>query len=454
MPHQERGVVFIVSLLVITSLMALTAVGLTRSMTELAVSNRSVAAQQAFYLAEAGLDAGMQWLNAQSSPPGCPIVDGLCDPSYTIPTPLSVPQSLGNVGSYVVTIDPADTNPTTHIDDYTVRATATTTGVPLTRTLASLIRTESFARFAWFENNDRTRVGNLRNWFITGSVVRGPFHSNGQLNVFENPIFQGPVSTVAGTVNCWRGCPPYDPHSPSPPNDNPDFQQGIGLGAAAIQMPNPSLNELEGYASLVVNGNTTIELAGNTMLVTNSALGWSNNPVNVTSNPVVFVKSGDLTLIGGTLDGQLTLGSQQNILIANHVRYTCNPEDPATDSDCINGATGKVEYNDDLLGLVAKKSVVVSQNAPANLTIQATVMAVQESFELENNLNVPPKGNLHVFGGIIQNWIGITGWFNPSTGQVIKGYYEDYWYDERLLNTSPPYYPTTGQYQGVIWLDQ
>jgi hypothetical protein len=111
---------------------------------------------------------------------------------------------------------------------------------------------------------------------------------------------------------------------------------------------------------------------------------------------------------------------------------------------------GQYDYDDDLLGLVAKKSVRVSASAPNDLTIQATVMAVEGAFKVDNYWVQPPKGTLHVYGGIIAKYGGYTGVFSPSSG-LTAGYMEQHGYDQRLLNIAPPFYPTTGRYEGVWW---
>ncbi len=61
-PRHANGFVLILCLFVLTSLLGLTAVGLTRSSTEFSVSSQSAAMTQAFYLAEAGLDAKLAQL--------------------------------------------------------------------------------------------------------------------------------------------------------------------------------------------------------------------------------------------------------------------------------------------------------------------------------------------------------------------------------------------------------
>ncbi len=63
MMRHKRGSVLLLSLFVVTFLVGLNAVSITRTMTELNVANRSLALSRAFHLAEAGVDQALTALN-------------------------------------------------------------------------------------------------------------------------------------------------------------------------------------------------------------------------------------------------------------------------------------------------------------------------------------------------------------------------------------------------------
>ena len=182
------------------------------------------------------------------------------------------------------------------------------------------------------------------------------------------------------------------------------------------------------------------------MLVTNPVSGWVNQPLPLPTNGAVFVNGGNLT-VSGTLKGQLTLGTSQNVIVANAVRYNCNP---LTQTDVTNQPCSPT----DLLGIVAEQNIVVSRSAPYDVTIHASVMALNESFTVERWWEGPPKGTLSVLGGIIQTRRGPVGTFNGGTGAKLSGYTKDYRYDVRLSNMAPPFYPTTTRYQGRLWQEE
>jgi len=172
------------------------------------------------------------------------------------------------------------------------------------------------------------------------------------------------------------------------------------------------------------------------MTVTNANKGWVNQNIAPPSNKAIFVTGGDLT-VSGTLNGQLTMGTNKDIVIPNNILYSDNPRTNP-------GST-------DMLGLIAEKDVVISQTAPNNVEVDASVMALGNSFIVENWWEGPAKGTLSVYGGIIQRERGPVGTFSSSTGNKLSGYSKDYNYDPRLIASPPPFYPTTGDYVSLSW---
>ncbi len=427
-PRRVRGIVLITALMLITGMAALISVSLTRSMTEVRAANAFAASQQAFHQAEGGLDVGLHWLATRGAPPSCAANDPTCsvlDQTLALPT-----------GTQQITIKPSTQNATSYVDNFTVSTTSSSSGTTITKQLNLMVHVESFARYAYFSNHEKS-AGGQTIWFASGGVIEGPLHSNDQLHIAGTPTFKGPVSSVATTLDYLNG---------GPPNDKPDFQDTLKLGADAIQLPNPDLTELKAASSLVLKGDTTVKFNGNWIQVTNNNV---TSVVQVKDCPALFVDGGNLTVAGGTLDGQMTVATNQSISITDSVIYKCDPTQGKADPDCIN-SDGVVAYDDDVLGMVAKQDVTVSKKAPNDVTIHATMMAIQGSFGVEN-YNVNKKGTLTILGGILQDTRGAVGTFSGST--TVSGYQKSYHYDTRLLNMSPPYYPTIGKYQTVLWQD-
>jgi len=425
----QRGFILVLSYLFLTFLVMWAAVGFGRSATELDASERYTGTSQGFHIAEAALDDGARWLQGLPAPPSGTLSFDACVNGVP-PLCAACPCQLNGV-SYTVTVDPDDNNPTSFLDLYTVTATSTSSGLQSSRRILGILQTESFARYSYFTNYEEMSSG-TNIWFTTRDHLQGPVHSNDQFNIAGNPIFDGLLSSANSAIN-YKNPPPTG-------GNNPQFNGGLSLGADAISLPLSSTQLRVAAASASGNwfsGNTAIALQSNgTMLVTNAAMGWANEPRPLPVNGALFVNGGNVT-VSGTLDGQLTIGASDDVIVTNNV--TC-AVDPKTNPS-----------SDDILGLVAERNVVISQAAPFDLTIQASVTALASSFTVENWWVGPPKGDLHIYGGIIQDRRGPVGTFNSSTGDKVSGYSKDYQYDSRFSSTAPPFYPTTGDYNEVLW---
>ncbi len=429
MMRNSRGIVLISCYLLLTALLGWTAVSWVRTSTDQRAAQFSSRSAAAFHLSEAGLDAALRWLRAQPSPPA-----GIA--SFD---PFGGPQALAN-GTYTVTIDPDDNNPTSYVDLFTITATGQTNAFSqIVRRVLGVLRTESFSRYAYFTNSERLPSG-TRVWFTGNDHLQGPVHSNDQFNIAGSPVFDGPVSSAAASIN-YKNPPPAG-------GNNPRFNGGLTLGAQAVQLPLSATALRVAAASAGgqwYDGNTTLALQSDVscgalpppcLLVTNPVLGWVNSPRPLPATGAIFVNGGNAS-VSGKLGGQLTIGTSRDLIITNNLRYANNPQTNP--------------QSNDVLGLIAEGNVVIAQTAPYNLQVQASIMALNTSFSVENWWVGPPKGVLNVYGGIIQKNRGAVGTFSSSTGQKLSGYSKDYWFDTRLANLAPPFYPTSGQYQLVSW---
>jgi hypothetical protein len=149
------------------------------------------------------------------------------------------------------------------------------------------------------------------------------------------------------------------------------------------------------------------------------------------------------------VDGRVTLAAlgdaslkQGNIYIENDIRYATDPR---------KGETSNI------LGLIAENNVIIEDNAANNsdVVIQASIFCRNGGLTAENYGSRPVSGILDLLGGIIQYKRGAVGTFSSSGGKpVIKtGYHKNYRYDDRFYLDSPPYYPWTGNYQIVSWIE-
>lgn len=424
MTKNKKGIVLITSYIVITVLTILGAAFVSRSISEARIAEHEKNYVQAFYLAEAGIDYALAQLR-----------DGTLSGEKTA--------SLENIGTYSCTWQRIGSSP-----QWETISSGFVGDVE--RKVRVELQPDTFARYLYFTDDEHFRWygSKLAVWFVTGDSLGGPLQTNSHFHisgdpVFSDPNFHKPVKSEDDFITYMNGGSPINSTSVSnPPRDNPDFQEGLDLGADRAPFPSKAL-ELRTAAvhdGLMLTGPTTITLRSDgTMDITNPHNGWVNHNTTLPPNGALFVEGGDLS-ISGTLNGQLSLGTNRNIIITSNIIYNNNPR--------INPAST------DTLGLIAERDVVISQGAPYNLEIDASTMALGNSFTVENYWQGPAKGTLTVYGGIIQDERGPVGTFNPDTNTKVSGYSKNYLYDSRLMTSPPPFYPTTGDYVMVSWREE
>ena len=300
------------------------------------------------------------------------------------------------------------------------------------------LRNMSWAQYAlWYDREALSLV------IAAGDRFRGQVYSRPQLRFTNVNIatqgqarFYERVWTVADSIQCDSGA-------------NPVFDKGLVTGAHEQNMASVDLAALKAVAQnhaggLLLKGDAKIELRGTTMFITNVERGWENQVVAIPTNGVVYAESytytemyydrynrrqyrtvtepGNIDISAPqTFSGNLTLIAENNINIVGHVRYG---RDPLTDP-----------ASTDSLGLIAKKNAVVEAVAPNNLEIYAHIICRDGGFGVKNYDRGSFRGTLKVVGGIanlIRNAVGTT---SPS------GYLKNYIFDSRLTRNPPPFYP-------------
>src|ERR1035437_5006508 len=192
--------------------------------------------------------------------------------------------------------------------------------------------------------------------------------------------------------------------------------------------------------------------------------GQSNTP---DSEADVFVQ--------GQLSGQLTIGSLNNIIIDGNVTYQdCTSwlgtaqQSPCKYSSGTNDSLGLIAYNyvevdhpqvrnkygqllgnllpvcgiADGFGVKLPPPLCDPAGPGINLTIDASILALNQSFVVNNFALGSPEGNLYVYGAIAQFARGPVGTYN--SGGLVSGYTKGYTWDPRLALFSPPSYLQPG----------
>lgn len=321
-----------------------------------------------------------------------------------------------------------------------LRITATGTYAGKSTTAVVLMAKSAFSEFAYFTNVEPLI------YFITGDTLKGPIHTNGQFHISGDPVFYGLVSSVASS---WYG------------SGHPQFKGGTNFGCPNIQLPT-DLSILEGQAQnggTSFQGNVNLEFLNNGtfnwevfhtetqtvkikdkwVTITNTVIDSSGNVDIAATNGVIATENGADVHVKGILDGQVTVLSEGNIWIEDDIVYKQNP---LTDYTA-----------DDLLGLISKNNIYVADNAANqnNCIINATLMALNTSFSVQNYNTGTLRGTLTIVGGIVQNQRGPVG---TMRGGIIKtGYLKKYIYDQRFLTQAPPNYPVFSRTSVISWYE-
>jgi len=313
--------------------------------------------------------------------------------------------------------------------DITITSTGTVGGVSHTVVLHG-VQHVTWAKYALWYYSEPTTL-----WMVPGEYFKGPVASKPQLHFHNKDLStKGQVHFYDKARTSYATIEKYN-------NDSaikPIFDFGLVTSATIDSIATIDFSALLATATasgLVLQGPTTISASGSTLKITNSKKGWTNQSVSIPAGGLIYVQTystksgtttttynGDITLSATNgLTGRLTLVADNDINIANHVRYTANPSTDSTSKDA--------------LGLIAKQDVVVQSTAPNNLEIYAHIICQNGGFGVDGYSSGSSKGTLTVYGGIVNYTRNAVGTTTPT------GYVKNYIYDGRFTKNPPPSYP-------------
>ena len=298
----------------------------------------------------------------------------------------------------------------------------------------------SFAKYAYFSDSEGANI-----WWTTKDTVWGPFHTNGQLRVADNPVFFGKV-TIDGSLV-------YYSHSA-----HPEFYGGLETGVH-IDIPDNGVSNVAAAAATngaVFSGHSTVYLEFRSDSVryryaTSGAGSTWNYALTSEFAPNGTIFAEDATLrIKGEVKGQYTIGvsgtggERGKVYLDGDVYYHDNPQTNPNSTD--------------MLGIVALRDVVITDNSTNNndITIQAAIYCETGSFTADNYQNRGVDGDINLYGGITQYTRGPVGVFKTDwwgNSYIVDGFSKRYKYDGRLMTSSPPMFPGTGKIEIVSWFE-
>ena len=326
-----------------------------------------------------------------------------------------------------------------------LRVTSIGTFFGTTRVVSCVLQPSSFSRYNYYSVTDQN------GYWISGDTLWGPFHCNNFLNVAGTPVFMQRATSLNG-INNYQG------------QAHPVFKGGYDKGVS-VSLP-VNLNPLQSAAQ--TGGKYFTGAGGDVFMQFNddgtvtwrqggaadwTGLGWT------TTSLTSFAPNGAVYLLGanirikGTIKGKLTVGvggitgntAQGNMWLDDDIKYKNDP---------------RLGSSSDMLGLVAENKLWITDNTfnrgPNNdFTLMASVFSRTDGLWAQNYGSRPIEGRLITVGGTIQNIGGYTGVFSNGTNPaVINGFKPGgSYYDDRLMNDAPPFFPTTGQFEVVSWFE-
>jgi hypothetical protein len=305
--------------------------------------------------------------------------------------------------------------------------------------------------------NDWCR-SNVNITFPSWDAIRGPLHTNDDLLTCGSPDFGRPGEEDVIEVH---GPAPggYTPSGSC--SGTPDFYGPVRQPAEHLPVPtsNTALKQAADPA-YVFSGKTEITFNGTSnMTVRTYPNGVRTDTVMpLPGNGVIYVeKNGACSLqaprqidygvngewrcailvVRGTYPKSMTLGSEDDILIDGDL--------VATAAKPVIGliANRFVRVKHDVSGTCGANNTSDSTGLPehrvrTNYRIEAAILALKDSFVVDNYQCGGALGTLTVFGAIAQKFRGPVGTFSGTT--LNSGYTKDYNYNDALRYRSPPYF--------------
>jgi len=438
---------------------------------------RQYAKAQALHVAEAGINYYVWHLahsqndyydgtGADPGPAGAPY--GLYTHTYTSPA--------GDiVGSFSLEITPPPSGSTI----VNIKSTGWTNKYPgLKREITVRYGIQSLAYFSFLTNSDA--------WFGPSETVSGELHSNGGVRMDGQNDAE--VTSARSTYTCTssHGCIEANCSNPCNWIAAPTSTcacpgvWGAGAGNALWNYPVSSVDfnnittdlaKLKALATstsgkyfdsqgrgyhVIFKSNGTFDIYKVNNL--ESAISQLNDDWNawtniaeqiknegsvanyaIPANGIIFIE--DDVWVEGTVKGRVTLvaaklpdnvNTRKTIHINNNISYL-------------------VRDGTNILGLVAQKHIKVPRYAPTNLIIDAILLAQNGRVFRNNYESLSIKNSIQIYGGIITNNVWTWNWTDEHDN-ITDGYTNtSSTYDNQVLFSPPPSFPTTGEYSFISW---
>jgi len=379
------------------------------------------------------------------------------------------------IGKYSLEITP----PTQGSSIVTIRSTGWTYQFPkIKRSISVQYGIPSFAKYSF--------LSNASSWYGGGITINGLVHSNNGIRM--DGTNTSLVTSAKQTYQCGSetGC--------HPPQNKPGIwgsggDQGlwqfpstaVDFDAISLDLPEiktSAQNEglyldssgREGYHIIFSSdGSYTVKRVNNTDYVRGYSVPGEGvgaegqggcrrlyqkitsesvvGTYNISDKPIIFVE--DNVWIEGDIRGRVTVVAAKFPIQANNVDIW------------INGNLSYTAYDGtDVLGIISQDNIFFVRDVPNDFKIDAVLMAQKGKIIRHMYTN----NSCSAVVGSVKNTIEINGalinyyksyWNYTSGGTLLSGFRSrTINYDSHLLYAPPPYFPTTGEYEFISWLEE
>ena len=465
--RQNRGFALVFSLIFLFLIISFMAVYILSVASGVAQANRTANLKKAYYVADAGLVDAYERITQAGT-------------NFTPPSTAFIPSPLTDNGVYAVGNSTGNYSVNVTVSssphlNYTIISTGTFGNE--TKILQLKMTWASYSKYAYWSQTEINPIYGVLWWVGAPGLemlTNGPVQTNGQLNIFGNPIFNGPVTEAnlpilsgnvlgstptSSTPNYYYGAGTSGLES----NASIIFSQGVTNDAPPVPVPpQNTLNLLNATASdgqgmvltgtsqVIFNPTGTITVTGTVKNAAGAITAtYNNTTMSPPTNGVIYVQSnsgqqdGNVT-VRGTVNGQLTVAADQNIYVSGNVAYNSDPRtNPAST---------------DMLGLVANQNITILQSqtiqndgGSPQLEMSGVLMALQGSFQVDQwwvNMGNSTTAVMDQYGSLINYVCGATGEMDMS-GNLLGGWNQIQSYDARLATTAPPGFPAMSNSAGA-----
>ena len=300
-------------------------------------------------------------------------------------------------------------------------------------------------------------------------------------------MYTGPTTITFAADGMMRVISPWTKFTrpsltPGVPSQNPNADCGAlvdlrSSAGAVVRVPDQNLIFVQNVPTDVADPNYTNPAtppSNFTCTGTGASSGWKYGsptalqypitnevipPSSTAATPAYKCTNGD-AFVKGKVKGAVTVAAQNFVYVTGDLTYV----DAGIDVLGLVGQNAVWVWNPmtscsgtlDILANRHRTCTVlppVDTDDPSTRTIEAAILSVGHTFQVQNFDTGAARGTLKILGAIAQNFRGSVAW--QTTAGAPTGYSKVYVYDDRLLTSAPPKFltPTSTTYGVTQYVD-